>query len=88
MDHILISYAAWLLFTTFALFIQNICWLQQKRSKKEGEKIDRSHDVRILQEFYRQFREKHHLEQLEDEDRVRRNSDSYEEDSTTCVILV
>ncbi|KAG0624695.1 hypothetical protein M758_3G268300 [Ceratodon purpureus] len=57
--------------------------IKQRRTKKEGEAIDRSHDVRTLLEFYRNYREKNRLDQLEDEDRIRRNSDSYEEDSTT-----
>lgn len=61
--------------------------MQQKRSRKEGEKIDRSHDVQILQEFYQFYREEYHLDQLEIEENIRRHSDSYDEDSTTCVFF-
>ncbi|XP_024386368.1 callose synthase 9 isoform X2 [Physcomitrium patens] len=57
--------------------------IKQKRSKKGVERIDRSHDVSILQDFYRRYRERNHLDQLEDEDRRFKQSDSYDEDSTT-----
>lgn len=47
-------------------------FIKQKRPRTEGEKIDRSQGVRILQEFYQHYREENHLDQLEDEDNIRR----------------
>nr|XP_024357146.1 callose synthase 9-like isoform X3 [Physcomitrium patens] len=57
--------------------------IKQRRSKKGAEKINRSQDINILQDFYRTYRERNHLDQLEDEDRRFKQSYSYDEDSTT-----
>jgi hypothetical protein len=58
--------------------------LQQKRSKKEGEKIDRSQDIRYVQEFYRRFRERNRVDELEEE--VRRDRERQSSDQDTSML--
>ncbi|CAM6094411.1 unnamed protein product [Calypogeia fissa] len=39
--------------------------IRQKQSKKEGERIDRTHDIQRIQEFYELYRAKHQIDELE-----------------------
>lgn len=57
--------------------------IKQNRSRTAGEKIVRSLDAVKLQEFYKKYREKNHLDKLEAEAKTSRESDSYDEDSAT-----
>jgi hypothetical protein len=59
--------------------------LQQKRSKKEGEKIDRSQDIRYVQEFYRRYREEKQVDELEEEVRRDRERQSSDQDTSMYV---
>jgi len=59
--------------------------LQQKRSKKEGEKIDRSQDIRYVQDFYRRFRERNQVDELEEEVRRDREHQSSDQDTSMYV---
>ena len=46
--------------------------MQQKFAKRDGGSIDRSQDIARLQEFYKQYREKHKVDELrEDEMKLR-----------------
>ncbi|CAM6093966.1 unnamed protein product [Calypogeia fissa] len=38
--------------------------IRQKQSKKEGERIDRTHDIQRIQEFYELYRAKHQIDEL------------------------
>jgi len=46
--------------------------MQQKQQAKQGEVVDRSQDIRIIQVYYKHYREKHHIDELEEEARNRR----------------
>lgn len=59
--------------------------LQQKRSKKEGEKIDRSQDIRHIQAFYRSYRERNRVDQVEEEVRRGLERQSSDQDTSTYV---
>ncbi len=59
--------------------------LQQKRSKKEGEKINRTQDIRYVQDFYRRYRERNRVDELEEEVRRDRESQSSDQDTSTYV---
>lgn len=49
--------------------------IKQKLAKREGGSIDRSQDITRLQEFYKQYREKHKVDELrEDEMKLRESS--------------
>ncbi|KAG6557982.1 hypothetical protein Mapa_000161 [Marchantia paleacea] len=39
--------------------------IRQKQSKKEGERIDRSHDIIQIQRFYEEYRKRHRIDELE-----------------------
>jgi len=58
--------------------------IKQKRSKKEGEKIDRSQDIRYVQDFYRRFRERNQVDELEEE--VRRDREHQSSDQDTSML--
>ncbi|XP_015056412.1 callose synthase 9 [Solanum pennellii] len=46
--------------------------IKQKLAKREGGTIDRSQDITLLQEFYKQYRERHNVDKLrEDELKLR-----------------
>ncbi|XP_055818991.1 callose synthase 9 [Solanum dulcamara] len=48
--------------------------IKQKLAKREGGTIDRSQDITLLQEFYKQFREKHNVDKLREEELKLRES--------------
>jgi callose synthase len=58
--------------------------IKQKRSKKEGEKIDRSQDIRYVQDFYRRYRERNRVDELEEE--VRRGLERQSSDQDTSML--
>jgi callose synthase len=57
--------------------------IKQKRSKKEGEKIDRSQDIRHIQAFYRSYRERNRVDQVEEEVRRGLERQSSDQDTST-----
>jgi len=46
--------------------------IKQKQAAKHGEFVDRSQDIRIVQDYYKHFRERTHIERLEQEEQLRR----------------
>lgn len=46
--------------------------MQQKQQARQGEVVDRSQDIRIIQIYYKHYRERHRIDQLEEEARNRR----------------
>lgn len=59
--------------------------MQQKQSKREGERIDRTHDIQLIQEFYEFYRTKHQIDELE---RRQKEKPNFEEDPGEYVILL
>lgn len=43
--------------------------MQQKQQARQGDVVDRSQDIRILQIYYKHYREMHKIDQLEEEAR-------------------
>lgn len=50
--------------------------MQQKLAKKDGAKFDRSQDIARLREFYKAYRERHRVDELQEEERKWRESGS------------
>ncbi|KAL3379244.1 hypothetical protein AABB24_000121 [Solanum stoloniferum] len=48
--------------------------IKQKLAKREGGTIDRSQDITLLQEFYKQYRERHNVDKLREEELKLRES--------------
>ncbi|PHT93723.1 Callose synthase 9 [Capsicum annuum] len=48
--------------------------IKQKLAKREGGTIDRSQDITLLQEFYKQYRERHNVDRLREEELKLRES--------------
>lgn len=42
--------------------------IKQKLAKKDGREIDRSQDIARIQEFYKRYREKHRVDELQEEE--------------------
>jgi hypothetical protein len=59
--------------------------LQQKQAAKHGEFVDRSQDIRIVQDYYKHFRERTHIERLEQEEQLRRLGQITDEEPDQCV---
>lgn len=51
-----------------------LLFAQQKLAKREGGTIDRSRDITLLQEFYKQYREKNNVDKLREEEMQLRES--------------
>ncbi|KAJ7545907.1 hypothetical protein O6H91_08G015900 [Diphasiastrum complanatum] len=56
--------------------------IKQKLSKKEGDKIDRSLDIALLQDFYAYYREKHRIDDLEEQMKQWKESRELSSEST------
>lgn len=59
--------------------------MQQKQAARQGEYVDRSQDIRIVQEYYKHFRERTHIERLEAEEQLRRLGQITDEEPDQCV---
>lgn len=55
----------WFISTTISLYLLSAPDEQQKQSKKEGERIDRSHDILQIQRFYEDYRSRNMIDELE-----------------------
>eukprot|EP00249_Psilotum_nudum_P037124 c9519_g1_i1 orf=240-944(+) len=54
--------------------------IKQKLSKKEGEQIDRSRDIARIREFYKYYRRKHNIDELQEQEKKWRESGGYDVD--------
>jgi callose synthase len=54
--------------------------LQQKLAKKDGGEIDRSQDIARIQEFYKRYREKHRVDELQEEEMKLQESGTFSGD--------
>ena len=51
--------------------------LQQKLAKKDGVRIDRSQDIARLREFYKLYRERQKVDELQEEEKRWRESGAF-----------
>lgn len=59
--------------------------MQQKQAARKGEVVDRSQDIRMVQDYYKHFRERTHIERLEAEEQLRRLGQITDEEPDLCV---